>query len=545
MVLSLPAAVWAINLLQNDGLEQPFVKYGEWSAQGHTFDLEVAHAWERFFIPAGTYDDGDKLRYFSASAVEFLYGYTEKRDGDDAQLYWSTKPFDAGIYQQVAGLTVGEYYGFQAGVLQIYGNTTNPTNYRMFRSVGIDPFGGTDPASPDVIWGPEEGLNADWFYPGVGVQAKSITMTVFVRVRSIDDAPLYEENSVWVDDTFLDVAPTTSLTLTVDSPTQVTANWSGDPRDGFHLFAYEAQYRPASDASWTDLQMFDSRTEPVPTNTSAAFGVEPGVEYVVRARTWHEQDGADSHEVPGPWVEARVIAGGLVYGQTVDNRGAGLAGVTVAVDGDPSRTTTSGAAGAYELVTGAGHLGLVAASEAGWTTSQPVKVTVADEGSLVPLTIMLQPPDNVIANGDFEAPFPGSGWTATGVPPIVNDSEQYNGAASLRLTGTVTLSQSAFISNGYQPVLSFWYKTTGEDADFTAEILGGDSLASANSRSLPATGDWQPVSLPLNLTEMFTGPVEVRFSLAAASPDMVVYLDAISLGSSREFQSVFLPIILK
>ncbi len=240
-ILWLPLTVWAANLLQVDGMEAPFVKYGEWAGGGITFDLEVAHDWEKFFVAAGTYDNGNKIRYMRASAVEFLFGSVEKRDGADAQIWWSTKPFEAGIYQQVSGLTVDEYYGFQAGILQVFANTSSKTHNKMFRSVGIDPYGGVNPSSSNVIWSPEEGLDVDWFYPGVGVQAKSSTITVFIRVRSIDDAPQYEENSVWADDPFMDVAPTTTLDLTIDSPTQVTAVWNGAPRTGFHLFAYEAQ----------------------------------------------------------------------------------------------------------------------------------------------------------------------------------------------------------------------------------------------------------------------------------------------------------------
>ena len=407
-----PLVIFAVDLLQNDGLEPPFVKYGEWTASGHTFDLEVAHGWERFFFPEFTFDNGSKLRYFSASAVAFLYGYTEKRDGVDAQLFWSTEPFDGGIYQQISGVTVGEYYGFQAGILQVYGNTTSRTNGKMFRSVGLDPYGGADPTSSNVIWGLEEGLDVDWFYPGVGAQAQATTMTVFVRVRSTDEAPPLEENSVWVDDTFFDVAPTTSLTLTVDSPTQVTVTWSGAPRPGFHLFAYEAQYRRSTESTWTNLQIFDSSTNPVPTATSATFPIEPGVEYVARARTWHEQDGGDSHEVPGPWAEARVRVGGLIRGNTLDNRGQPFGGVEVAVSGDATKLTTSNSHGAFELDTGPGSFDLTATGNAGWTTPYPHKVTVPDPAATVPVTITLSPPDNVIQNGDFEDGL--NGWSING-----------------------------------------------------------------------------------------------------------------------------------
>lgn len=544
LMFALRPPAWAANLLQNDGLEPPFVKYGEWTGSGVTFDLEVAHNWQRFYIPAGTPDNGNDLRYFRASAVAFLFGSVEKRDGTDAQLYWSTSPFDAGIYQQVSGVTAGEYYGFQAGILQVYGNTTTKIHNKMFRSVGIDPFGGTDPASANVVWGPEEGLDADWFYPGVGAQAQSTTITVFVRVRSIDDAPPLEESSVWVDDTFLDIAPTTSLTLTVDSPTQVTASWSGAPRSGFHLYAYEAQYRKASESTWTNLQIFDSSTSPIPTGTSASFTVEPGQQYVVRARTWHEQDGGDLHEVPGPWTEQTITVGGIVAGKVLNNRGEPFLGsATVAAGASP--TTTSAGNGSYALQTGAGTFDITATHATGWTTPQPVRVTVPDLQTVTPLTLTLRPPDNIIQNGDFETGL--SGWQVTGTAPTTITTGHRSGAASLSLSGTVVLSQTGSITGSYRPVLSFWYKVDSGDGNdlFAVDILGA-GLSAANTFSTSTVGGWQHAWLPLDAGEVYTGPVGARFSLnQTGGAGTVVWLDEVSLGASQVVNKTYLPVVLK
>ncbi len=342
----LPLTGWSANLLQNDGLEPPFTKYGTYTVPGKTFDLEVAHDWNRYFIAAGTPDSGQRFYFFRSSALEFLYGFTEKRDGVDAQVFWSTDPFDGGIYQQLSGLTVGEHYGFQAGTLQVYANTTSKTHNMMFRSVGIDPTGGTDPGSPNVVWSPEEGRDVAWFYPGVGATAKSPTMTVFVRIRSPRDAPPLEENSVWVDDTYFDIAPQTSLSLSLDSTTQATASWNGTPRVGYSLYAYEAQYRKTTDTDWTDLQVFASNVAKS-TATSRSFTVEPGAEYVVRARTWHEQIGGDSHEIPGPWAEATIVSGGLVRGKVLNNLAQPVNGATVQVSGFPLTSTTTSSAGDF------------------------------------------------------------------------------------------------------------------------------------------------------------------------------------------------------
>lgn len=530
--------IYAANFVQNDGLEAPFDKYDTWTGSGVTFDLEVAHNWEKFHITGG-----DKLRYFRASALHDYFGYTESRGGD-AQLYWSTSPFDAGIYQQISGLTIGEHYGFQAGILQVYGNTNSGIDGKMFRSVGVDPTGGTDPAAGTVMWGPEEGLNADWFYPGIGFTATSTTATVFIRVRAIDDAPTYEENAVWTDDTFLDITPTTALTLTATSPTQVNAVWSGSPRSGFTLWAYEAQYRRSSDSTWTNLQSFNSRTATPPTGTSTNFTVTPNTEYVVRARTWHEQTSGDSHEVPGPWVEQTITVGGMVSGKILDNRGYAFAGATVAVNGDPTTSTSSNGGGNYTLLTGAGDFELVATTPSGWATEQPIQVTVPDLATIVPLTLTLTPPDNTISNGDFETG--PTGWTVQGDAPLSLTGGQYSGQASLWLTGSVTISQTGLISGSFEPGLSFWYKTGGDTGTFTAEISGNETLAAAGTRSIPAAEQWSHVWLPLNITGTYTGPIGARFSLTqTGGPISQVYLDAVTLGASRQISHVFLPLIIK
>ncbi len=544
---ALPVAAWAGNLLQNDGLEAPFVKYGEWSSQGVTFNLEVANGWERFFVPAGTYDDGSKLRYFRASALQFLYHMTEKRDGEDAQLFWSTKPFDAGIYQQITGLTPGETYGVQAGILQVYGKTTRPAqNGKMFRSLGLDPTGGTDPAAATVIWGPEESRTPNWFYPGVGAQAISSTMTVFVRVRSLYDAPTYEENSVWVDDAFMDIAPTTSLNLTVDSATQVTANWSGAARSGFHRFAYEAQYRQATASAWTDLQIFSS-TSSASTNAAKSFAVEPGVEYVVRARTWHEQDGGDGHEIPGPWVEKNIQTGGFITGRVLNSQGNPVSGAVVSAPGISASATTTGS-GAFELNTGAG--GFEVTATAGNRASTPVWVTVPTVVDIVPITLTLRPPDDAITNGDFSAGL--SGWSVTGDSPVTTTAEYRSGGGSLALTGTGAASQTVTVAGMYRPVLSFWYKLVGDGGDtFSAQLTGatGESLAlTAGGFTAATPGDWQFISLPLNYTEIYTGPVWVSFNLTQTGglSDTVVYLDEVSLGKSWGGPiKTFLPLVIR
>ncbi len=317
LILLLPLSVLAANLIINNHLEPPFAPYGTTNKCGQDWPLQIATGWKRFDLATN-----DRLKFYSASEwgelAACLYGGTPHTEslGGEAQVWTSARKFDTGIYQQVSGLETGKVYGFEAGILPIYyrSDRDDPATGQMLRSVGIDPYGGVDPASPNVIWGPEEPhatfkdpvtqQKYTWFFPSVGATAMSTTMTVFARVRSIEDiTDGISINQVWVDATFMDVAPTTSLTLTAGSPTQIDAIWYGAPASGFHLFAYEVQYRKATTTTWTDLQIFDVLT-PESVNDTTSISVEEGVDYIVRARTWHEQDGGDAYEVAGPWTEA-------------------------------------------------------------------------------------------------------------------------------------------------------------------------------------------------------------------------------------------------
>ncbi|NPV08998.1 MAG: hypothetical protein HPY83_13675 [Anaerolineae bacterium] len=94
---------------------------------------------------------------------------------------WSDgEGFVAGIYQEVSGVELGATYEAFIGwaVFQSEGP-------EMGRAVGIDPWGGTDPQSPSVVWSPEvwekKRTNPELRARAV---AESDRITVFVRVNN-------------------------------------------------------------------------------------------------------------------------------------------------------------------------------------------------------------------------------------------------------------------------------------------------------------------------------------------------------------------------
>jgi hypothetical protein len=104
--------------------------------------------------------------------------------------------FDAGIYQVIAGTQPGASYEFTVGWAAMLRDTGGGNNQKIDdvvgRRVGADPTGGTDPKSPNVIWGPEvwnggRGLNND----GMRVTFKALSnqVTLFARVWNVGNAP--------------------------------------------------------------------------------------------------------------------------------------------------------------------------------------------------------------------------------------------------------------------------------------------------------------------------------------------------------------------
>jgi LysM repeat protein len=72
----------------------------------------------------------------------------------------------------------------------------------MHLRVGIDPYGGTDPFSANVVWSPEKPAFDQWVQFSVQAQAKGSAVTVFTHSRAEWDWPR-TNNDVYLDDASL------------------------------------------------------------------------------------------------------------------------------------------------------------------------------------------------------------------------------------------------------------------------------------------------------------------------------------------------------
>ncbi len=144
----------AVQLLVNPGLDDPFNPIDR---TFHGSPQTLADGWHYYYVPDGTYNGttgASKLYWMSSHQFAQAFGGIDyHREGNAAQVIWSSYEFDAGIYQQVNGLSVGRDYAFEVGMASYWRGSGYPkTDGKMKKCVGIDPYGGTSPTSTNVIW---------------------------------------------------------------------------------------------------------------------------------------------------------------------------------------------------------------------------------------------------------------------------------------------------------------------------------------------------------------------------------------------------------
>ena len=158
----------------------------------------------------GTVVDSWMPFIFSGNPPTFRWVDNEAIDPGGSQQIFSSDTFDAGVYQTVRNLQPGTSYMFRLGY-SLAAKSINGPNVRVQtigRKVGVDPTGGTDPKSANVIWGP------DLFDGNVAVNRSEMQMifaaransaTIFLRAMATDGSG--GENRVWFDAVCMEARP--------------------------------------------------------------------------------------------------------------------------------------------------------------------------------------------------------------------------------------------------------------------------------------------------------------------------------------------------
>jgi hypothetical protein len=163
---------------------------------------------------------------------QFSWVGNEQIDPNGSQFIVSTGTFDAGVYQTVHSLQPNVYYSFRLGYSLAAKSYSGP-NVRVDtigRKVGVDPFGGTDPRSPNILWGRDyfDGLAA-LNIPDMSMifAARSPNATIFLRAMARDGSG--GENKVWFDAVCMEAKPEMGI-ATSPPPTATTIPPTGTVR---------------------------------------------------------------------------------------------------------------------------------------------------------------------------------------------------------------------------------------------------------------------------------------------------------------------------
>ena len=159
---------------------------------------------------------------------------TERHGGSHSQeIYAANRYNDGGVYQQLVA-TAGQPYTVKAWI-KVYSPEQAGTAEGFF---GIDPTGGTNPNSANILWASKPWEY--WSQDSWTVTAQNSTITVYLRGRSTRTS---RSAYIWVDD--VEVAPGAPTTNTPQalSPTSIRWRWAD--------LAIETGYR-VRDSSGTD-----------------------------------------------------------------------------------------------------------------------------------------------------------------------------------------------------------------------------------------------------------------------------------------------------
>lgn len=227
------------------------------------------------------------------------------------------KPFDLILYQRVPARVGGEY-SLSAWLTSECGDDKNgpnpcPEGQYIAKSVGIDPYGGTDHTSPEIQWSDENREDRFWRNVQTSARALSTHITIYARVRSPFQ---FHNNKGFVDAFSLVRAPLSAmnpLSPTVAGTDTIEISWVGQqsvdiaaiPGGNYDLL-FDVQTRPLPAGDWRDIVtgvVENSTLFQAPClNTSYEFRVR------ARAEQPENETGAfPNHRYPGVWSKPQTV----------------------------------------------------------------------------------------------------------------------------------------------------------------------------------------------------------------------------------------------
>lgn len=291
-------------------------------------EVLAPHGWTLVPLEGAPMVYSTRLRY-AKQCDQPTDKFIERLEGEDSWIILSQdvdspprpgKVFDVALYQQVRA-TYGGDYSLSAWMISLCGNKSKPfdcppENY-IVKAIGIDPYGGTDPESPNIIWEKNyanfvdaQGKRVGWQNLRMGAKALTGTITIFVRMISPFE---FHGNMGFVDAVSLVRAPLARLEAAMSQePGQLAVRvaWFGQEsadiaaiQGGTHVMLYDVQVRPVGRGDWRDLAVgatAEGEVQFVPACHDLTY------EFRVRARA-EQPDGTGgvwpNQRYPGVWSQ--------------------------------------------------------------------------------------------------------------------------------------------------------------------------------------------------------------------------------------------------
>jgi LysM repeat protein len=140
-------------------------------------------------------------------------GPSRRMEGDNSQKYFTFYTIhEAGLYQVVSGVQPGQRLRFSA-YMEAWSSNKNDSWHSegqptMGMQVGLDPYGGNDPWSPNIVWAPVQESFDHFSQFTVEAVARNSIVSVFTKSH-----PFFpqEHNDVYVDAASLNVVAITPI----------------------------------------------------------------------------------------------------------------------------------------------------------------------------------------------------------------------------------------------------------------------------------------------------------------------------------------------
>lgn len=247
------------NLLTNSGFE------GSFTTSPGDQPRQIAQGWTAWHVPAT--DEMPSFQNASPKYQPVSPDSSRIRTGSNAQLYFSFfETHEGGIYQQVSNVTNGTEYRFSI-YAHIWSSTFDDVDISedpgdVALRVGIDPTGGTDGTSSDIIWSTPAIFYDTYRQYSVIATASSSTITVFVE--STVGTPV-QNSYIYLDDAVLE------STGEVEEPTEepTTEEPTDEPSDGIGESTPTSEVLTTPVATNTAQPTATQQSNTVPTATPA------------------------------------------------------------------------------------------------------------------------------------------------------------------------------------------------------------------------------------------------------------------------------------